>query len=782
MGGLVIKKAYIIARQVPEYNNLGDRIRAIFFLATPHQGASIAQTLSRVLAIAPGTRPFVNDLLPRSGMLQAINEDFPRYCQELQLFSFYETQPMYYGVGKGLIVEKHCAVMNYPNERRTYLDANHRDVARFSTPNESSYILVRNVLATTIDSQRATLKLEANGLKHAELEALSKFLGIASAPEDDLITNESQKLPGSCQWLIQKDSFQQWRDALTSKILWLKGRPGVGKSVLASHVVDYLRALDLDCCYFFFTDSDNSKATINSLLRSMAWQVAVMHPEAFAAISSITNSWKDPPIDKVDHIPVWRRVFANAITKVRFKKPQYWVIDALDECKNGLELMTFLRKVQEMWPLCILITSRTSFNLHLNLMNPSMEIMTETIVEDNKSDIASFLNANMHCLPGATPSAQQDISDRILQNSRGCFLWVSLVLRELRQVHTAAEISQVLASNPSDMNALYARILDEMSRAKFGKELAKAILTWASCAFRPLSVDEIHFAIEKDLEDAIDDIEKSIGTCSNLVFIDKAKKVQLVHLTAKEFLTRKDIDSEFIIDRAVAHKRLALVCIRTLCGRQRNLANGFKHRRLASDNTGTPNSVLYNYASTYLFQHVLQVRSTDDEIFIELAKLLGSREILVWIEHLAKQSELQRLYQAGKNCTSLVTRRASQTPSVGIEKQFLLVERWGVDLVRLVNNFGKRLNESPSSIHYLIPPFCPLESAIRKQFVPAYRGLSVQGCVSNTWDQCLSTINFSSDSRPTDIVSSGNRTALALRDGLVYKVSIILNLFSTAIF
>ncbi|KAJ2974337.1 hypothetical protein NUW58_g8689 [Xylaria curta] len=723
--------------------------------------------LSRVLTVAPGSRPFVNDLTPQSGMLQAINEEFPRYCQELQLFSFYETQSMYYGLGKGLIVEKQCAVMNYPNERRTYLDANHRDVARFSTPGEPSYILVRNALATTIESHRALLRPQEKEFEHAELEALCRFLGVFGPPEDDLITNESQKLPGSCQWIIQRDSFQQWRDALTSKVFWLCGRPGAGKSVLASHIISHLRALNLDCCYFFFTDGDKSKATINSLLRSMSWQMAVIHPEIFTTIANVANSWKDPPIDKVDHIPVWSRIFATAISKVRLKKPQYWVIDALDECKNGQELMNFLRKIQEMWPLCILVTSRTGVDPYLNTTNPSMEVISETLSEDNKSDIACFLSANLHHLPGATTSAQQDISDRILRNSRGCFLWVNLVLRELRQVHTAAEISQVLDNNPSDMNALYTRILDEMSHAKFGKDLAKAILTWTTCAFRPLSVDEIHFAIEKDIQDSIDDITKSVSTCSNLVFIDKANKVQLIHLTAREFLTRKDITSEFIIDRAQAHKRLALVCIQTLCGEQGGSKKGSRHRRLANEMTSNTDSAFYDYASTYLFQHILQARSTDNEIFIELAKFLTSREILVWIERLAKQSDLQRLYQAGKNCTSLVTRRAHQTPPIGIQKQLSLVERWGIDLVRLVNKFGKRLNQSPSAIHYLIPPFCPTETAFQNQFVSAYRGLNVHGCVSKNWDDRLCTINYARPFKPMDIVSSGNRTALALSNGTV---------------
>ncbi|KAI0421746.1 hypothetical protein F5X98DRAFT_389026 [Xylaria grammica] len=767
MGGLVIKKAYILARQIPEYEKLADRIHAVFFLATPHQGAGVAQLLSRFLALA-GPRPFVNDLFPQSEMLQAINEDFPRYSQSLQLFSFFETQAMYYGIGKGLIVEKHCAVMNYANERRTYLDANHRDVARFSTPRDPSYVLVRNALATTVNSQRDLLKPEKKELGYVELQALSKFLSISGAPEDDLITHESRRLSGSCQWLVEKDSFQQWLNALTSKFFWLQGRPGAGKTMLASHVINHLHTSGLDCCYFFFRNGDEAKDNVNALLRSMAWQMAATHPEAFTAILNVTNSWTEPPIDKVDHIPVWRRTFAAALLKIRLKRPQYWVIDAVDECKNNAELMFFLRKAQEIWPLCILATSRTGVETYLSATNPSMEVIAEDILEGNKLDIASFLNANLHHLPGATPSARQDISDRILQNSRGCFLWVSLVLGELRQVHTTAEINQVLDNNHSDMYALYARILDEMSRAKFGKDLMRAILTWVTCAFRPLSVSEIHLAVEADIRDSVGDIEKAIGTCSNLVFVDQAKKVQLIHLTAREYLTRENMNSEFVIDISAAHKRLALICVRTLCGGQGNPAKGPRTRLLASDVARNADSALYDYASAYLFQHLLQVEPDDDEVFFELARFFGSRSVLVWIEHLAKQADLQRLYQAGKNCTILVARRKQQaSPAIDIQKQLMLVERWGVDLVRLVNKFGKRLSQSPSSIHYSIPPFCPSESAFQNQFVDPYRGLHLQGCVLRDWDDCLSTIYYPRHSKPTDITSSVNRTAIALSDGTV---------------
>src|SRR5690348_8659781 len=109
MGGLVVKRAYILGRQEPEFLSVVESIRAIIFLATPHQGSSLAQTLSRLMSLVPGSRPFVDDLFPQSGILQSINEEFPRVCTKIQLISFYETRATSLGIRKSLIVDKEAA-------------------------------------------------------------------------------------------------------------------------------------------------------------------------------------------------------------------------------------------------------------------------------------------------------------------------------------------------------------------------------------------------------------------------------------------------------------------------------------------------------------------------------------------------------------------------------------------------------------------------------------------------------------------------------------------------
>ncbi len=147
MGGLAIKKAYILAQQFQEFESSAERARAIFFLATPHRGTDLAALLSRILHVAHGARPFVQDLHRNSLATQSINDEFSHNCQKLQLFSFYETLPINYIIGKGLVVDKHLAVLGYGNERTAYMHANHRDICKYADKKDPNYQTVRNALA-----------------------------------------------------------------------------------------------------------------------------------------------------------------------------------------------------------------------------------------------------------------------------------------------------------------------------------------------------------------------------------------------------------------------------------------------------------------------------------------------------------------------------------------------------------------------------------------------------------------------------------------------------------
>ena len=117
MGGLVIKKAYLLAKQDPQYQHVAIRFHSIFFLATPHRGANTARMLNNLLAASFLHTPkdYVSDLDPRASALEIINDEFRLACPGIGLWSFFECQKTIIGNRSFLVVEKSSAVLGQPN-------------------------------------------------------------------------------------------------------------------------------------------------------------------------------------------------------------------------------------------------------------------------------------------------------------------------------------------------------------------------------------------------------------------------------------------------------------------------------------------------------------------------------------------------------------------------------------------------------------------------------------------------------------------------------------------
>ncbi len=796
MGGLVVKRAYVLGHQEPEFKSVVDRVGDIFFLATPHQGAAMAQTLSRLAAVVTKS-PFVEDLFPDSRLIQGLGEDFPRLSTNLKLFTFYEARPMAVGITKMVIVDKSNAVMELPNERAIALDADHRNVAMYSTPDDPCYISVRNALAGVISTRRDSLCQLQSVKDHQDAatrdaaarerqDALDCFLGVTDDPEDDMTRQESIKLPGSCEWIGTKDFYQSWKASSDSSVLWIRGRPGVGKSVLSSHIIGDLRQQGLDCYFFFFQAGDNVKSSANGCLRSMARQMALRHPAILERLSSIASDWKDNPIDKLDSHSVWRKVFLSGILKVRLSKPQFWVIDAMDECKGATEMLTFLTRIQEHWPLSVLVTSREIMNVPQVGASTKKDMHGYTISEqDTLQDISILLQANMASLPCPASEkwpTREAIVAQVLERSSGCFLWASIICSELLQVSSETEITKVMESTPSDMEAVYRSILDKLETARFDKAAAKAFIEWTAYAFRPLSVAEIQTPIEMDINDKLDDVQRAISRCcGSLVYVDQHDKVQLLHLTAREFFTREGAESEFVLTKGEGHRHLAMVCLRFLLEQEPPAQRVSSRARRLDSKSDTSHSShnlspsprppprtadpFTNYASKFLFQHLNFVHSTDEEVLILLSQFMANDSLLHWIELVASSGSLSIIYQAGKTINSLLNRRAQHSPPVGLasrQRTLALLEKWGDDLIHLATNFSGWLKRSPKAIHHLIPPFCPSSSAIHRQFTNPTQGLAVQGLSPRDWDDCLTTIKYADGIRPNAMAAGPGYFAVGM--------------------
>ena len=149
MGGLVVKRAYVLGKHDGQYTHIISKTHGIMFLATPHRGARYTKILNNILSTIPlGAPPkaYIKDLDTQSRSLQDINEQFRTVCGGLSLVSFYETLQTSLRVTKIFVVEKESGVLGYPQETSNPLNADHHTICKFKSREDENYITVKSMI------------------------------------------------------------------------------------------------------------------------------------------------------------------------------------------------------------------------------------------------------------------------------------------------------------------------------------------------------------------------------------------------------------------------------------------------------------------------------------------------------------------------------------------------------------------------------------------------------------------------------------------------------------
>ncbi|KAI0132592.1 NACHT and WD domain protein [Xylariales sp. AK1849] len=757
MGGLVIKKAFILARDVPDFQ---ERIRCIFFLATPHRGSDYAAVLNNILTISGilSPRDYITDLTAGSTSAQLINEDFGRYANDLTIFSFYETLQMKLGISSSLVVEKSSAILVQ------YLNANHRDICKFESPDDPNYVTLRNAITSATQDILKDLFKSKGQESRDQMKALQTFLGISEQPED-----QCPRVEGSCQWIDARDDFQEWRDpagelihdeiAVPGKnpsIFWVYANPGTGKTFLAAHIVDELRQFKLECACYFFHIGNKSSRSLGDFLRSIAHQMAMSNASVRKKLVELCQ--EGSAFDKDDAATIWNKIFRKGIF-------QYWVIDAIDECGKYQEFFTMVRGVQLSFPLRIFVTSRRIPDIQ-KLCRPlessaSITCM-EILAEDSTCDIDCYIQDCVKNMTNDFVGGKEDMAGMLLRRSNACFLWVRLVMDELEKVYTSESITQILQNIPEGMIPYYERTIRTMTENKLEKHVAKAVLVWVVASSRNLLISELSNALSLDINTVLPSAKSAVeGLCGQLVLVDDAGLVGLVHPTVREFLL-SEAAGEFSISKSNAHETIALTCLQLLSGGE--LRPPRTRRMLTQPPKKQQSSPLLDYAITQFSEHVYTASAETDQLVLALDHFFKTN-VLSWIERIARKGDLHPLIRVSKNLKGYLDRRAKyRSPFSDHVKN---INGWSIDLSRIATKFGTALLQNPSSIYFMIPPFCPSSSAIYQQFAkrPDPSGLSVVGHVENVWDDCISSVNFGEDSIASSVSCGENLIAVGMESG-----------------
>ncbi|KAI0289219.1 hypothetical protein BC826DRAFT_1187957 [Russula brevipes] len=289
---------------------------------------------------------------------------------------------------------------------------------------------------------------------------------------------------GTCKWFIEGDTYKEWKK--NGSLLWIRGNPGAGKSVLCSAVIEDVKKTQnttpASIAYYYFDYKDVSK-------RDMC------------------RDGSDQPSDA--HLA---KCFGTMVEQPG-QGPIFVIIDALDECPSTTgtpsareEVLDFVEDlVGSKHPnLFICVTSRPEQDIRavLNpLTSPSCRVSLHE--EDGQSeDINSYIRSFVDTDRKMRRWREEDrelVITTLSERAGGMFRWVFCQLDTLRRCMPSS-IRKALEGLPTTLDDTYERMLQGIPKEQ--KQHAHHLFQCLVAASRPLRVEELAeiFAIEFDTD------------------------------------------------------------------------------------------------------------------------------------------------------------------------------------------------------------------------------------------------------------------------------------------
>src|SRR4051812_7229109 len=160
-------------------------------------------------------------------------------------------------------------------------------------------------------------------------------------PDDDKDRIEYMNgglLIDSYSWILDNEQFKQWQDDQGSSLLWVRGDPGKGKTMLLCGIINELARSfgnDTNVSFFFCQATDVRINNATSVLRGLIYSLVKKQQPLLSHVRSRYDQAGKPLFEDVNAWNALSKIFTD-ILKDPSLKNTYIVIDALDECTTDL--------------------------------------------------------------------------------------------------------------------------------------------------------------------------------------------------------------------------------------------------------------------------------------------------------------------------------------------------------------------------------------------------------------------------------------------------------------
>ncbi|KAF7712891.1 Uncharacterized protein PECH_002543 [Penicillium ucsense] len=349
------------------------------------------------------------------------------------------------------------------------------------------------------------------------------------------------------RWIFDNHAFKQWQHSQSNRLLWIRGDPGKGKTMLLCGIIEELTHLYGDSAtisFFFCQATDIRINNATSVLRGLIYLLVEKNPSLLPYVRSQYEKAGRALFEDVNAWSALTSIFTNMLEDPSLKAA-YIVIDALDECTSGLDslLKLIIQKATVHQQVKWVISSRNHANIvkrlnsatqiapvSLELNEASVSAAVKLFIEHRVDDIADAAEYN--------PKTRSIVKDHLLLHSQDTFLWAALVCKELEDTEWW-HAEEIVRTFPPGLSALYRRMLDHVKQTR-NAQICKQILSIISLVHRPITLSELGALIEGRIDGPIDPVmlRQIVGFCGSFVTL-REQKIHLVHQSAKDFLTKE---------------------------------------------------------------------------------------------------------------------------------------------------------------------------------------------------------------------------------------------------